>query len=462
MAVHPRYWCEQTLLVTIDGPGGLRRIEVGKPFARIGSHPSAEVVLRGWRMASRGLYLHATDSGVFYLDLSSTHSNEPPLRGWLHAEEAVKLGAYRVSARLAEGPNAEGPSAEGPNAEGPSAEPDLQTRGSAEAPFPILAMAAGDHKIGRRRLVRQLTVVGRHRPSNIRLTSRSVSAAHCVLVWDLDTLWVVDLLSGNGTKVDGELVEAAVVPQHATLTLGQVDLKYVSQSVQENVAPKNITPMHAIDEEAFDALVQQRIHAESDVETRRNKLRHDQELLEDEQESFKADWRRRCEELERREHELHSLQEAWEEERNQIEVDLTSRRDELHTRREQFFREQESWKQERERTETLLTRRREEFERQRAEVEAELNAQREAFRHEKEVWEEEQDRTEALSAHRREESHFRLDPEEADPSANSESAHAASDADPDDLIDDLTDRMAHLAQEKPKRGPWNWSALFGD
>ena len=79
---------------------------------------------------------------------------------------------------------------------------------------------------------RRLTIIGRHRPSTIRLTSRHISACHCLLWWDVGRLWVVDLLSGNGTRLNGEHVEAALVNPGDTLKLGPVALTYEPPAVQ--------------------------------------------------------------------------------------------------------------------------------------------------------------------------------------------------------------------------------------
>lgn len=188
---------------------------VEKPYARIGSHEGSEVVLAARGVPRRGLYLHATDAGVFCVRLRDEGPRAGLFRGWLLPHQATPLGPYRVSAHLAEGN-------ESPGAGGP----DLEARGSAEAPYPVVAVSFAGREVARRRLRRRLTVVGRCRPSTLPIWGGDLSAPHLAFYWEAGILWVIDLLSRRGTWLDGAPVEVAQLPLGRSLTLGEVVLNY--------------------------------------------------------------------------------------------------------------------------------------------------------------------------------------------------------------------------------------------
>ncbi len=218
MTLRAEYWCQHSLVVTVDGPQGPRTTTLDKPFARLSSRRSAEIVLSDLRIASRGLYLHATDAGVFCLGFSHAEAAEEPWHGWLRPGETVGFGPYRISARLA------GPSATAERAAPPAR--DLTEKGTAGEPSPIIAVAFGDHEVARRRLSRALTVVGRLRPAALPIHSNDLSASQLVFYWHAGTLWVIDLLSRLGTSMDGIPVQCAEFPLGSSLTVREVRLTF--------------------------------------------------------------------------------------------------------------------------------------------------------------------------------------------------------------------------------------------
>jgi len=219
MSLRERYWCRHGLVVTVDGPLGLRSTTVGKPFARISTRRGAEVVLPDLKIASRGLYLHAIGAGLFALGFSHTESTEEPFRGWLRPDQIISLGPYQISARLAVGAGAVPPAA--------SDLPSLGEKRTAAEPYPVIAVAFGGSEVARRRLSRPLTVVGRLRPSTLPIQSNDLSASHLVFYWNAGTLWVIDLLSRMGTIVEGTPIQCAELPLGCSLTVGEVRLTFV-------------------------------------------------------------------------------------------------------------------------------------------------------------------------------------------------------------------------------------------
>jgi len=219
MTTQPDYWCNRGLAITVQGPDSRQRIEIDKPFARLGSHDLSEVLIPDKGVARRKLYFHATDDGVFFVDLTRVASATSRPRGWLSPDDCIKLGPYRVWAELIPPATGQG----GPRGETPA---DLEANGTAAEPQPVMVMSVHGKEIARRDLTRRLTVLGRRRPSTLRVTSRSVSATHCVLYWESGILWVVDLLSGNGTRLQGQRIEVAQFPPAASLKIGRAEFRH--------------------------------------------------------------------------------------------------------------------------------------------------------------------------------------------------------------------------------------------
>jgi hypothetical protein len=227
VTTRPEYWCDRSLLVTLDGPDGRRIIRVEKPFARIAAHEASEVVLQDHRIAGQSLYLHATESGVFYLVLPRSTPGRPSPAGWLQPKQQIPFGPYLVSAQLAD--QKEDP---------PSVpEPDLTARGAIADPRPLVAVSLDDHELATCRLSRRLTVLGSHRSSNVQLKGGHVCDTHAILYWSNPTLWVVDLLSPVGTLFEGRPIEAMRLPEGESIVLGNVTLTLCSPLRGHNDAP---------------------------------------------------------------------------------------------------------------------------------------------------------------------------------------------------------------------------------
>ena len=219
MTTQSKYWHDTGLVITVEGPDGRRTVEVDKPFARLGSHKSSEVLIPDKRISRRRFYFHATEDGVFCVNLSPSKSSVGQSRGWLNPGDAIKMGPYCISARLA------GPAGVRPRFE---ARPDLEARGTAADPRPLLAMSIDGKEVDEREVRRQLTVLGRRVPSTLRITSYSVSSAHCVLYWNSGVLWIIDLFSVNGTRLQGRRVDVAEFPPGDIFKVGRAELLHLA------------------------------------------------------------------------------------------------------------------------------------------------------------------------------------------------------------------------------------------
>ncbi len=209
------FWCQRHIVVTVDGLGESVTHVVPKPYARIGSHPSSDIVLTGGSIPQRSIYLHAVDRGLHLITLAHSPALESVQNGWVLPEQEVVIGPYRITASLA-----------GEIALPGFIDEDWTAQESAPAPFPRLAVSLDGRRMGSLSVTRRLTSIGRDDPSDVRLSSRSISSIHCVLYREESRLWAIDLTSGNGTYLGGAQIESAEIRMGARLRLGAVTLRY--------------------------------------------------------------------------------------------------------------------------------------------------------------------------------------------------------------------------------------------
>lgn len=207
-----KYWTKQSIIVTVEGPKGNTCTTVDKPFARVGAHPDCEVVLDG-DIDLAALYLHATDDGIYFVRLSPIDMGASQ-GGWLDEGDFVNIAAtYRISARLA-------------NTDGGRPQLDLLEK-SKKPPFPVCQVFIDGHKPTNNRLRRRLTVVGRRKPSNLRIRTEFLSATHAVFYQDDDEcMWVIDLCSRNGTWLGKQRTAVARLDVGEDIRLGKVVFRY--------------------------------------------------------------------------------------------------------------------------------------------------------------------------------------------------------------------------------------------
>ncbi|MBI3468492.1 MAG: FHA domain-containing protein [Planctomycetes bacterium] len=217
MAHDDALWCERGILVSVRDPdGNVKSVQLEKPFARIGSDYRSDVVLEDGDIPSRAVYLHATEEGIYYRRLVPREQGAAS-SGWLASGQFIRIGGYHVAASL---PGQD---------EGSTPLPDLRRcRYPADESPRIRIQRAGlkgpavEHTCRR-----PLTIVGRSRPSAVRLKRPLVSRCHCVLFWDQRDLWAIDLLSANGTLLDGSLIDCQRVLPDQVLQLGEIQITYL-------------------------------------------------------------------------------------------------------------------------------------------------------------------------------------------------------------------------------------------
>ncbi len=206
-------WSSRGIIVSVRGPGDSQvSIRLSQPFARIGSDRRAEVSLPEGDLLSCHIYLHATDNGIFCLGLADSAPS-----GWLTANTRVEIGPYRIKAAF---------SGDACLPAGDAGK--LHKKMPLVGPAPVVQILdpSGQRRAAELPLDRPLTVIGRRAPSHIRLSHRTVSRVHCVLYWHQQRLWAIDLLSGNGTRLSEQSIDAALWPADEELSMGRFCMQY--------------------------------------------------------------------------------------------------------------------------------------------------------------------------------------------------------------------------------------------
>jgi pSer/pThr/pTyr-binding forkhead associated (FHA) protein len=192
------------LHLDLDGPAP-GRLTLPQPFAVIGRHPQADVVLDDEQVSERHAYLQVVAGRVFCADLASRTGTHRPgtvgPAGWLGADPTVRIGPYTIRLR-------------GDDRTTPAAG-DL---GLPEITLEFLGWTTGPVRWPMRR---PLVLVGRSHDCGVRLPGLDVSKHHCSLVRTPMGLWVVDLL-GRGIRVNGEPVRCARLGDGDELRVGPV------------------------------------------------------------------------------------------------------------------------------------------------------------------------------------------------------------------------------------------------
>jgi len=219
-------WLDDQLVITLTGPEGRRELVVPRPFARIGGHPDSEVALTGPGVAKRALYLHATREGLFCLDLDAEDAVIEKRGRWLGPDDVMQVGTHTLTARIASHPP---PSADPP--------PSPVAWGSATVPLPVLNVHCKRLLKDKRRFRARLNLIGRRPQCALQLHGARVSSFHCALFWDQRRLWCVDLLSSNGTQLNGAKLDCGEVLLNDRLDVGVFELVYHRWSPRRSMQP---------------------------------------------------------------------------------------------------------------------------------------------------------------------------------------------------------------------------------
>lgn len=217
------YWCNRGLRLTRHH-GDSSTIEVvDKPYARVGRHAQCEFRLSRSQLGHASIrsveyYVHATEQGIYLLPIRS-RTTDGPIGRWLQPDEEIVVGECRLVFAYADG---------SPPPTPPATSPELPLEVN-EQPCPVVSITLDGKPIAQWRQRRPLTLVGRSIPARIRIKHETVSSAHCVFYWVDGRLWVIDLLSRNGTRKDGRRFNVVRLRMGRFVSVGRMRLTFTRE-----------------------------------------------------------------------------------------------------------------------------------------------------------------------------------------------------------------------------------------
>lgn len=208
-----------TLLVERDGGTAVGRWSLPQPFAVVGRHPRLELTLDDEDVSLRHAFLIVLGGRVFCVDLGSRHGltwdGIVVPSGWLDPGQSIGLGPYQV--RLEEAIHGS------ESWMAPHVNPLVMDEPSLrDTLMPVTLETPNRSGHAKRLRVRQmLTLIGRAPDCRLQIRDEGISRYHAVLVRLPDGLWVVDLASRDGVRVNGARVRWSELADGDHLHLGR-------------------------------------------------------------------------------------------------------------------------------------------------------------------------------------------------------------------------------------------------
>ncbi len=193
--------------------------ELDIPCAIVGRDPACEVTLTDADVSLRHACIQAVGGRVLVADIGSKAGlgigGRRTQVAWLTPTDPVEIGQFRLTLRK--------PLFTRPTL--PDASP-LSGQPAAVARLPRVAVQFLNGKSVKARWVvdRPVTFVGRARECKITLSADDIAPYHCYFVLTPAGLWVVDLVTAAGVRVNGEAVRFALLAPGDRLKIGRFRL----------------------------------------------------------------------------------------------------------------------------------------------------------------------------------------------------------------------------------------------
>jgi pSer/pThr/pTyr-binding forkhead associated (FHA) protein len=213
------------LVLNVSSPGcagGERRV-FGDPFVLVGRDQRSCLRLEDGKVSRRHAYLQQFGGRVFCVDLGSRTGirwgGKLRLAGWLRPEQGVQIGPFTLELATA--------ARAGEDLGDKVAEDGdpLQDRENDARFLPHVTVEVGNEVLSRLRMNRSLVLVGSSPACRIRLQDARVSRYHCSLVRTPQGVWLIDLLSGTGARLNGRSFCCELVKEGDRLQVGPYVLR---------------------------------------------------------------------------------------------------------------------------------------------------------------------------------------------------------------------------------------------
>lgn len=229
-----------SLEVTVERAGAAPQAAsrlLQQPYLVIGRDPRSELPLDDPNVSRRHAYLQVVGGRLFCIDLDSrTGVHWPSGRramGWVDWGEPLRVGTTVL--RVLRPRPAEDAGAL------PSEVDRAITRPAAQATIEVIE---GTDRPVRWEMKRLLALVGGAAPCKVRLRDPRVSRFHCALVRGPLGVWAVDLLSRDGTWVNGSVVPWSRLADGDRLQVGPYTLRvWYEQPADHRIAERTPAPV---------------------------------------------------------------------------------------------------------------------------------------------------------------------------------------------------------------------------
>jgi len=213
------------LEINVAGPGRASGERYGfeTPFVLVGRHERSCLRLEDGEVSRRHAYLQQLGGRVFCVDLASRTGirweGKPRPSGWLRPEQRVQIGPFTLE------PVSTAVVGESKGDAGAQDWDPLQDRATDARFLPRITVEVGNEVLSRLCMNRMLVLVGSSPACRLRLRDNRVSRYHCSLVSTPQGVWLIDLLSGSGTCVNGQVLRWALVKEGDRLQVGPYVLR---------------------------------------------------------------------------------------------------------------------------------------------------------------------------------------------------------------------------------------------
>jgi pSer/pThr/pTyr-binding forkhead associated (FHA) protein len=194
------------------------------PYVLVGSREDSDLCLPSSQVSRKHAYFQALPGGVYCVDLDSRgglrFGDEVRPSGWLRTDRPVQLGPYTLTLLPPPQPGWLAAPTWAP-------ENPLVDHADDSAPLvPVFAevLVSGTVRV-RWRMNRVMAVIGRAASCHVYIGDPSLSRFHCSLVRTPIGLWVIDLLSREGTNLNGAPVRCERLRDGDELQLGKYSLR---------------------------------------------------------------------------------------------------------------------------------------------------------------------------------------------------------------------------------------------
>lgn len=215
-----RVWTKEGLRVVLKGPGLKRsgkKFSLAQPFARIGRFPYLDLPIDDPEISRWHVYLQRFPEGVFFVDLGSrlglVHRGVACRDGWLDPGEPLEVGDF--SLQVAE---------TGGAASSPRGNPLARIEADKDDLLPVtLTFLTRDGNSIDHRLKRRLTLMGRSKPSNVRIADPSIARAHLAFYRTQTEAWIVNLAAASAFH-DGQPLTSARLSDEDAFLVGDLTI----------------------------------------------------------------------------------------------------------------------------------------------------------------------------------------------------------------------------------------------